>query len=67
MFHLRKDSNKYFIIIFGILVSVIVYYVNYFFYTIGVNERMPLIPSIWLPQLIMFIMLSFSLVTVNEK
>ena len=67
MFGLKNNSNKYFIIVFGILASVIVYYINYFFYTIGVNERMPLIPSIWLPQLIMFIILSFSLVTVNEK
>ena len=67
MFRLKKDSNKYFTITFGILISVIVYYINYFFYTIGVNERMPLIPSIWLPQLIMFIILTFSLVTVNEK
>ena len=67
MFRLKKDSNKYFTITFGILISVIVYYINYFFYTIGVNERMPLTPSIWLPQLIMFIILTFSLVTVNEN
>ena len=67
MFRLRKENNKYFVLVFGIVVSVIVYYINHFFYTIGVNERMPLVPAIWLPQLIMFIILSFSLVTVNEK
>ena len=67
MFRLKKESNKYYILVFGIVVSVIIYYINHFFYTIGVNERMPLIPSIWLPQVIMFIILSFSLVTVNEK
>ena len=67
MFNVKYHKSKVINIIVGILFSVIVYYINYFFNLLGDNERIPIMMAIWLPLLVLLIICSIGIVTVNEK
>jgi len=51
----------------GILISVIIYYINYFFKVIIESQNVPYIISIWGPQLILFMIVTINLIKINEK
>ena len=59
-------KTKFFTIIAGISISVIVYYINYFSSLFGLNETIPIILSIWLPHLILFLICTIGLIKINE-
>ena len=67
MFNIRYQKNSIFKIIFGIFLSVIIYYINYFFNILGISEKIPLILSITFPLVILFIINIISIVKLNEK
>jgi lipopolysaccharide export system permease protein len=67
MFNIGYQKNTFFKIILGILSSVIIYYVNNFFYVLGTNEKIPLILSIFLPLAILSIVNFTSIIKLNEK
>tara|TARA_B100000242_G_C42954374_1_gene442561 strand:- start:734 stop:982 length:249 start_codon:yes stop_codon:yes gene_type:complete len=60
-------NSKFFIIIFGIFVSVIVYYINYFSSLLGNSGVLPIELSIWVPLLILFLICNIGLLKINEK
>ena len=60
-------KSKFFVIIFGIFVSVIVYYVNYFSSLLGNSGVLPIELSIWVPLLILFLICNIGLLKINEK
>ena len=51
----------------GIVVSVSIYYINYFFGIIGKNERLPLLVALWLPLVILIMISTVGLIKINEK
>ena len=55
MFKLTFIKSKFFLIVIGVLVSVVFYYINYFSILFGKNETLPVEISIWLPQIIIFL------------
>ena len=59
-------KTKFFTIIVGVSVSVFVYYINYFSSLFGANETIPIILSIWLPHLILFLMCLLGGIKINE-
>ena len=67
MFNSKKIKNSYLKISIGLFASVIIYYINNFFYVMGSTEKVPLIISIWLPIIILFIINSIMLFKINEK
>jgi lipopolysaccharide export system permease protein len=67
MFNIGFQKNSIFKIILGILLSVVIYYVNYFFNVLGANEKIPLVLSIWFPLIILSIINFFFMVRLNEK
>ena len=67
MMNIKIKGPKIFLIVFGILLSVSIYYINFFFGTMGKNEKIPIIISVWSPILIMFIVSLIGLVRINEK
>jgi len=67
MFNFRKDKSLFFHIILGILMSVIIYYINFMFSSLGNNGKIPLISSIFLPILLISIFAIIGLIRVNEK
>ncbi len=67
MLNLNYQKPKLFFIILGILLSVIIYYINFFFGTLGKNEKIPLLISIWTPIVILSIVSLIGVVRINEK
>ncbi len=67
MFNFKKDKSLFFHVILGILMSVIIYYVNFMFSSLGNNGKIPIVLSIFLPILFISIFAIIGLIRVNEK
>ena len=59
---LKKIKSKFFVIIFGIFISVIVYYLNYFSSILGNNGSLPVYLSVWVPLLILFLICNITVI-----
>ena len=64
---LKVLKSRFFIIIFGIFISVIVYYLNYFSGVLGNNGVLPIYLSVWAPLLILFLVCNIGILKVNEN
>ena len=67
MFNFKRDKSLFFHVILGILMSVIIYYVNFMFSSLGNNGKIPIVVSIFLPILFISIFAIIGLIRVNEK
>ncbi len=67
MFNIKMKKSKTFILILGILISVICYYIFYFFGLLGSNNKLPTLLAIWFPNLILFLCCCIGMVNINEK
>ena len=67
MFNIGYKKNTFFKITLGILLSVLIYYINNFFSVLGTNEKIPLILSIFLPLIMLSIVNFISIIKLNEK
>jgi len=67
MFNIKYQKNSIYKVALGIFISVIIYYINYFFNILGTSERIPLILSISLPLIILLIINITSIIRLNEK
>ena len=67
MFNIRHQKSSIYKIIFGIFISVIIYYINNFFNVLGINEKIPLTVSIWLPLILLTIINFTFIINLNEK
>ena len=67
MLNIKHNKSKIFHLIFGILISVIIYYLSFFFEELGKNEQIPLGISIWIPLIIIILTSTLSLIRINEK
>jgi len=61
------QKNTLFTVIYGVFLSVIIYYINYFLNILGTNEKIPLFLSIFLPLIILSIINFTSIIKLNEK
>jgi lipopolysaccharide export system permease protein len=67
MLNIGYRKNTFFTITYGIFLSVIIYYINYFLNVLGTNEKVPLFLSIFLPLIILSIINFTSIIKLNEK
>ena len=67
MFNIKHQKSSIYKIIFGIFISVVIYYINNFFNILGINEKIPLTLSIWLPLILITIINFTFIVNLNEK
>ncbi len=67
MFNFKKDKSLLFHIIVGILMSVLIYYMNFVFSSLGNNGRIPIYLSIFFPILVISLISTIGLVRINEK
>ena len=67
MFNIGYRKNTLFQIIFGIFLSVIIYYINYFFNVLGTSEKIPVSLSVFLPLILLAIINMISIIRLNEK
>ena len=66
MIKFKFIKTKFFTVIIGVIISVTVYYLNYFSSLFGSNETLPIGLSIWLPHLILLLICSLVVVRINE-
>jgi len=67
MLNIGHNKPKIFYIIAGILISVIVYYINYLFDVLIENNKIPLMFSVWFPHFLLILICLMGLVRINEK
>ena len=64
---IKNFKSRFFVIIFGIFISVIVYYLNYFSGVLGNNGTLPINLSVWAPLLILFLICNIGILKINEN
>ena len=67
MFNLKKNKSLFFHIILGIFMSVLIYYMNFMFSSLGNNGKIPILASIFLPILFISLFAIIGLIRINEK
>ena len=67
MLNIGYQKNTFYKITLGIFLSVIIYYINYFFNILGTNEKIPLILSVFMPLVMLTIINFTSIIRINEK
>jgi len=61
------NKPKFFYLLLGIFVSVLIFYINHFSSLLGENNRLPITLSVWLPHVIVSILTGIGMVRINEK
>ncbi len=67
MMNTKTLRNKSLKITIGLFLSVIIYYVNNFFYVLGTSEKINVISSVFIPLIILTIINSFLMKNLNAK
>ena len=67
MMNTKTFKNKSLKIIIGLFLSVIIYYINNFFYVLGSSEKINVISSVTIPLIILTIINYFFIRNINEK
>ena len=67
MFNFTRDKSLIFHIIIGILMSVLIYYMNFIFNSLGSNGKIPIFLSIFFPLMIVSLISIIGLININEK
>ena len=67
MFNISKNRSLIFHIIFGVLMSVIIYYIIFIFNSLGNNGKIPAMASTLIPIICLSIISIMGLVRINEK
>ena len=67
MMNTRTLKNKSLKIIIGLFLSVIIYYVNNFFYVLGTSEKINVLNSVFIPLTILTIINFFLMRNINAK
>tara|TARA_B100000700_G_scaffold330380_1_gene456318 strand:+ start:177 stop:1211 length:1035 start_codon:yes stop_codon:yes gene_type:complete len=67
MLNIKRNKPKIFNLILGILLSVMIYYINYFSNLLGESEKLPITISVYMPLIILVLFSGIGLVRINEK
>ena len=67
MLNIGFQKNSILNITLGIFLSVIIYYINYFFNVLGANEKILLFLSIFMPLILLSIINFTSIIKIDEK
>ena len=67
MFNFSRDKSLLVNIIIGILMSVVIYYINFIFNSLGNNGKIPVYLSIFFPLILISIITIIGLININEK
>ena len=67
MINIRHQKPKIFYVSGGIMFSVLIYYISFFFLFLGKNEQIPFMLSVWLPILLLLILSLIGMVKLDEK
>ena len=64
---IKTVNSKFFTILVGVFLSVLVYYLNYFSGLLGNKGALPIYLSVWTPLIILFLICNIGLIRINEN
>ena len=67
MLNIKQTNSKIFNLLLGIFISVLIYYVNFFFNLLSESQKIPIMTSVWGPQILLILISSINLIKINEK
>ena len=67
MLYIQNNTTNRIMLSIGLLISVLIYYINNFFYVFGNTEKIPVILSVWVPIFIFGLFNSILIYRINEK
>ena len=67
MFGINNKNSILLLLSLGLLISVGIYYMNFFFTSLGSTGKIPLVLSVFFPYLIISIISLIGLIGINEK
>ncbi len=67
MLYIKNNTNTKIMISLGLLTSVLIYYINNFFYVFGNTEKISVTLSVWIPIFIFSLFNSIIIYRINEK
>ena len=67
MLNVPLNKPKFYYLLLGIFISVLIFYVNHFSSLLGQNNKLPINVSVWLPHAIVSILTGIGMVRINEK
>ena len=67
MLNIKRDKPYIFHVLLGILLSVIIYYINNIFNIFGLTDKIPVYLSVFFPIIFLSIVSTIGLVRINEK
>lgn len=67
MFNISHNKPRVFYMITGIIISVLIYYMNYLFNLLIESQKIPIMFTVWFPQFLLLLFCTVGLVRINEK
>ena len=67
MLNIGHNRSRIFYLISGILISVLIYYMNYVFNLLIESQKIPFMFSVWFPQFLLFLCCLIGMVRINDK
>lgn len=67
MLNLPKDTSIIIAIILGLLICVFIYYFNFISLSLGANDKIPVLISVFFPLLAIFLLTLIGIININEK
>ena len=67
MLNFKFKKSKFYNLSIGILFSVVIYYINYFFNLLGITEKTSLMLSIITPMIVLILFCFIFIIRINEK
>ena len=67
MFNIKNFNSATFKILFGLFLSVLIYYLNNFLYVMGNTEKISLLISIWMPMILLMFTNLVMIIKINDK
>jgi len=67
MLNVPFNKPKFFYLLMGIFLSVLIFYINHFSSLLGENDKLPITLSVWLPHVVVSILTGIGMVRINEK
>ena len=67
MLNIKRDKPYIFHVLLGILLSVIIYYINNIFNIFGLTNKIPIYLSVFFPIIFLSIVSTIGLIRINEK
>ncbi len=67
MFNTKKNNSLFFYVVLGIVVSVLIYYINFMFISLGNTGKIPTDISVFLPIIFISLFTLMGLIKINEK